>query len=148
MNPVLYRWDVYGYRSGRTGPGPWFTARKEKLTRAFRALRMPRERLRVRYDNGQEVVFQRRQLPPITGLHQTRPIPGTNCRIAKADAWKPDSFPGRRLAYAIFSFGLDDYYMRLFDDAMSRDFFVRRVYRYTKRRPWQTGFITFKERKS
>jgi hypothetical protein len=53
--PILYRWDVYG---DRKRPGPWHWVTAGKLRRAIRALRMPNERLRVRLDNGQEIVIR------------------------------------------------------------------------------------------
>lgn len=56
--PVAYRWDQYGCKPH---PTPWRTATPGKLLRAFRALLMPRERIRVRYDNGQEVIWRLRR---------------------------------------------------------------------------------------
>ena len=54
--PVRYRWDRYG---DRRLPGPWFEATPGKLMRAFRALRMPQERLRVEFETGERLIFRR-----------------------------------------------------------------------------------------
>lgn len=144
MIPVQYRWDVFGHRpAGR--PGPWFHASRGRLSRACRALKMPRERLRVRYDNGQEVVYRPRRPPPILGLHAPRRRTAS-CVIVRADAWKPNNEPGKRFAYCIVRFDGQNY-MRLFEDARSRDFYLRRVWRHSGRRPSSVGYITFKEPK-
>lgn len=55
MTPTHYRWDRYAERKT---PGQWYEAKPGRLARACRALRMPQERLRVRCDTGQEVVFK------------------------------------------------------------------------------------------
>jgi hypothetical protein len=58
MTPIRYRWDVYG---DRKAPGPWISFKSWPMFgRALRALRMPQERLRVQYDNGQQVVVRPR----------------------------------------------------------------------------------------
>ena len=148
IEPVAYRWDQYG--SGRT-PGPlreWKVATKGNMTRAFRALKMPQERLRVRFDNGQEVVFRRRGLPPILGIEPwevRRAEARKTCRIVRADRWKAK--PGTTHYFASFNFGLHTSppLVRLFPNEKSRDFFVRRVGLHGGNRPVATGRVTFKE---
>ena len=56
MTPVRYRWDVYG---DREQPGPWYDfSTWPRLARALRAIRFPQERVRIVYDNGQQVVVR------------------------------------------------------------------------------------------
>lgn len=56
MLPTRYRWDTYGERKA---PGPWVKfSTWPRFARALRALRMPQERIRVEYENGQQVVLR------------------------------------------------------------------------------------------
>lgn len=147
MTPILYRWDVYAHRSGRSGPGPWCNATKGKLTRAFRSLRLPRERLRVRYDNGQEIVFKVRRLQSIVGvpewlsrLHQAQ----NTCQITRADRWRAKEGTTHYFGMFRFNAGTGPLFVRLFPDQDSLDFFVRRVRKHAGVRPHATGRVTFK----
>jgi hypothetical protein len=63
MRPVRYRWDAYGPRSKTTawrslGPpgGPY----NGRLRYACSTIKGPNERLRIEFDNGQQVVVRRR----------------------------------------------------------------------------------------
>lgn len=56
MNPVRYRWDIYG---DRKRPGPWVEFFSwARMNRAIRALRLPQERIRCEYPNGQVIIVK------------------------------------------------------------------------------------------
>ena len=66
------------------------------------------------------------------------------CAIFSKDRWKPRAYPGRKWFFVVAYFGGNEMIMRLFDDAKSQRYYVRRVKRFANGWIESTGCITWK----